>query len=182
MSLLSENDSLFLIIDIQEKLINAAFNKEIISKNSKILAQTSKILGLPVIITEQYPKGLGDTVSEIKDNIGADVEVYEKNTFSALDNDDIRNALKNKKRKQVVLFGIETHICVSQTAQALLEDGYDVFVIANACGSRDETEYEFGLERIKCAGGKIITVEIALFELLRGAKHPHFKEIQSLIK
>lgn len=182
MSLLNENNTIFLIIDVQEKLLNAVFNKDIVSKNSGILAKAASILKIPTVITEQYPKGLGETVSEVKDSIGADVEIFEKNTFSALDNDEIKKFVKSKKRKQIVLFGIETHICVSQTAQALIEEGYEVFVIANACGSRDEGEYKYGLDRIKSAGGNVITAEIALFELLRGAKHPYFKEIQSLIK
>lgn len=182
MSLLNENNTLILIIDIQEKLLNAVFNKETVENFSKIITKTANILGIPTIITEQYPKSLGETVSCIKENMCSNGEIFEKDTFSALDNVSIKDAIKSKKRKQIILFGIETHICVNQTAQALIQAGYEVFVISNACGSRDENEYRYGLERIKSEGGNIITAEIALFELLRGAKHPNFKEIQSLIK
>lgn len=179
MSLLDENNSFLLIIDIQEKLINAAYNKEVLQKNASILASAANILHIPVIITEQYPRGLGGTVNTINYR---SAKIFEKNTFSALDNEDINIAVESLGRKQAILFGIETHICVSQTSAALVDSGYDVCVVANACGSRNEFEHNYGLERIKQNGGEIITTEIALFELLKSSKHPNFKEIQSLIK
>ena len=90
--------------------------------------------------------------------------------------------MKNSGKKQVVIFGIETHICVSQTTNALIQEGFEVSVIRDACGSRSELEYSAGLGRMKDNGAHILTTEIALFEWLKGAKHPNFKEVQTLIK
>ena len=179
---LNLEDSLVLIIDIQDKLLNAVFNKEQVEKKSAIVAEAAKILGIPVVVTEQYPKGLGNTIPAVKDALAEDTEIFEKTAFSALNNEEILEAIKKHNKKQILIFGIETHICVSQTTAALRELGYEVSVIKDACGSRAEEEYFAGLERIKDNGAYIITTEIALFEWLKGAKHPNFKAVQALIK
>ena len=182
MAQLNLEDSLVLIIDVQEKLLNAVFNKEQVEKKSAIVAEAAKILGIPVVITEQYPKGLGNTIPAVKNALAEDTEIFEKTAFSALNNEEILEAIKKHNKKQILIFGIETHICVSQTTAALRELGYEVSVIKDACGSRAETEYLAGLERMKDNGAYIITTEIALFEWLKGAKHPNFKAVQALIK
>lgn len=182
MAQLNLEDSLVLIIDVQEKLLNAVFNKEQVEKKSAIVAEAATILGIPVVVTEQYPKGLGNTISAVKDALAEDTEVFEKTAFSALNNEEILEAIKKHNKKQILIFGIETHICVSQTTAALRELGYEVSVIKDACGSRAEEEYLAGLERMKDNGAYIITTEIALFEWLKGAKHPNFKAVQALIK
>lgn len=129
MTILNTDDSLLLIIDVQEKLLNAVFNKELCSKKAEIIAKAANILGIPVIVTEQYPKGLGNTVEPLKSKLGDNVQYFEKTAFSALDNQDVLNALEKANKKQVVIFGIETHICVSQTTAALIKSGYEVNVI-----------------------------------------------------
>ena len=172
---LNIEDSVVLIIDVQEKLLNVVFNKEVCAKKAAIMAEAASILGIPTIVTEQYPKGLGETVPEIKNSVS---KYFEKTNFSAFE--EIEDALEGKK--QVVLFGIETHICVNQTAAELVSNGYEVYVVKDACGSRAEVEYLAGLERMKDNDAHILTAEIALFEWLGGAKHPKFKEIQALIK
>lgn len=182
MAQLNLEDSLVLIIDVQEKLLNAVFNKEQVEKKSAIVAEAAKILGIPVVVTEQYPKGLGNTIPAVKDALAEDTEIFEKTAFSALNNEEILEAIKKHNKKQILIFGIETHICVSQTTAALRELGYEVSVIKDACGSRAEEEYLAGLERMKDNGAYIITTEIALFEWLKGAKHPNFKAVQALIK
>ena len=182
MAQLNLEDSLVLIIDVQEKLLNAVFNKEQVEKKSAIIAEAAKILGIPVVVTEQYPKGLGNTIPAVKDALAEDTEIFEKTAFSALNNEEILGAIKKHNKKQILIFGIETHICVSQTTAALRELGYEVSVIKDACGSRAEEEYLAGLERMKDNGAYIITTEIALFEWLKGAKHPNFKAVQALIK
>lgn len=182
MAQLNLEDSLVLIIDVQEKLLNAVFNKEQVEKKSAIIAEAAKILGIPVVVTEQYPKGLGNTIPAVKDAFAEDTEIFEKTAFSALNNKEILEAIKKHNKKQILIFGIETHICVSQTTAALRELGYEVSVIKDACGSRAEEEYLAGLERMKDNGAYIITTEIALFEWLKGAKHPNFKAVQALIK
>ena len=182
MAQLNLEDSLVLIIDVQEKLLNAVFNKEQVEKKSAIVAEAAKILGIPVVVTEQYPKGLGNTIPAVKDALAEDTEIFEKTAFSALNNEEILEVIKKHNKKQILIFGIETHICVSQTTAALRELGYEVSVIKDACGSRAEEEYLAGLERMKDNGAYIITTEIALFEWLKGAKHPNFKAVQALIK
>lgn len=182
MAQLNLEDSLVLIIDVQDKLLNAVFNKEQVEKKSAIVAEAAKILGIPVVVTEQYPKGLGNTIPAVKNALAEDTEIFEKTAFSALNNEEILEAIKKHNKKQILIFGIETHICVSQTTAALRELGYEVSVIKDACGSRAEEEYLAGLERMKDNGAYIITTEIALFEWLKGAKHPNFKAVQALIK
>ncbi|MBD9222491.1 hydrolase [bacterium] len=182
MTMLNIEDSVVMIIDVQEKLLNAVFNKASLEKKATTLANTAKILGIPVIVTEQYPKGLGATVESLKEALPENTQYFEKTAFSALENNDVLEALKNSGKKQVVIFGIETHICVSQTTNALIQEGFEVSVIRDACGSRSELEYLAGLERMKDNGAHVLTTEIALFEWLKGAKHPKFKEVQMLIK
>ena len=182
MTILNIEDSVVMIIDVQEKLLNAVFNKAFLEKKATIIANTAKILGIPVIVTEQYPKGLGATVESLKEALPENTQYFEKTAFSALENNDVLEALKNSGKKQVIIFGIETHICVSQTTNALIQEGFEVSVIRDACGSRSELEYLAGLERMKDNGAHVLTTEIALFEWLKGAKHPKFKEVQMLIK
>jgi nicotinamidase-related amidase len=182
MNMLNEKDSLILIIDVQEKLLNAVFNSETVSKNAEIIAKAAGILNIPVVVTEQYPVGLGSTVDNLAEALSDTTRYFEKSTFSAFDNPEIVEIIRLSRCKQIILFGIETHICVNQTANALIEADYDVSVVADACGSRSEIEYQAGLDRIKENGGHIITTEIALFEWLKSAQHPMFKEVQKLIK
>lgn len=179
--ILDSNNSVMLIIDIQEKLLNASFNKEQILKKSVILAKTAKILNLPLFITEQYPRGLGETINEIKAE-NTDGKYFEKVDFNALTDENLLNTLKQLNKKQIILFGIETHICVHQTANALIENGFDVIIARDACGSRKEEEYSFALEQMKSYGVNIKSTEMILFELIKSAKHPNFKELQALIK
>lgn len=181
MSVLNIEDALLLIIDIQEKLLNAVYNKYELKKNIEIISKTAKILNLPCFVTEQYPAGLGGTISEIK-SILSDSQYFEKTEFNALNNADLLIELKNTGKKQVILTGVETHICVRQTANALLNEGFYVSIAKDACGSRSEFENNAGLDIMKQEGADIKTVEIILFELLKTAKHSNFKEIQSLIK
>ena len=182
MAILSEKLSQLLIIDVQDKLINASFNKQIIEKKAAVMVKAAAILGIPIVITEQYPNGLGNTIQSIKDATGENTAYYEKTSFSALGNPAIASAIDKSSRKQIVIFGIETHICVNQTVSALISKGYDVTVISDACGSRAESEHKAGIERMKENGAHIVTTEIAIFEWLKGARHVNFKEIQGLIK
>lgn len=182
MTKLNQNNSLLLVIDVQDKLLNAVFNKTTLERKAQIMASAAKILGIPTFVTEQYPKGLGSTTNSIKDVLAEKAQIFEKTSFSALKNEEIVEAIKKSGKEQVIVFGIETHICVSQTTTALIEAGYDVSIIKDACGSRSEDEYISGLNRMQENGAHIITAEIALFEWLESAKHPNFKEVQSLIK
>ena len=183
MTILNQEDCLVLIIDVQERLLNAIFNMEMVSKKSEIIAKTASALDIPVFVTEQYPKGLGPTVATLVESLKADrTKFFEKTSFNALFDLNLLSELKQTGRNQVILFGIETHICVHQTAAALVENGFDVHVIRDACGSRTPEEYQAGISRMKENSVHISTAEIALFELLKSAKNPKFKDIQALIK
>ena len=176
--MLNQSNCNLLIIDIQEKLLNASFNKEIVEKKSIILKKASEILNIPVIVTEQYPQGLGESIGDLKIN----AKTFIKKDFNALNDESLLSELKKENRNQIIIFGIETHICVYQTVSALLKEGFDVNVVSDACGSRSEIEYKAGLEYMKTIGAKIKTTEMIIFELLKSANHPNFKEIQKLIK
>lgn len=178
---LNENNTILLIIDIQEKLLNATFNKEILEKKSSIIAKGLSLLNVPSIITEQYPKGLGSTLLTIKEPLNSS-KVYEKTTFNALADENLLAELNTHNRKEVLLMGIETHICVYQTAISLINKGFNVTLISDACGSRAKEEYDSAIKSMQELGIKIKTTEMILFEILKTAKHEKFKEIQSLIK
>lgn len=181
MNTLSQHDNLVLIIDVQERLVGMLEKDIIVSKTAK-LAEAAKILGIPVIVTEQYPKGLGSTVMPVAEKLPAHTPVFEKTSFSALDTEGIAEKIKSYGKKQIILCGIETHICVHQTCAALLEAGYDVYVMKDACASRNKYEFEQGISIMQQNGAKITCLEIVLFEWLKSARHPNFKEVQALIK
>lgn len=176
--ILNQENCLLLIIDIQEKLLNAVFNKDELAKKSKILVNSAKILDIPIFVTEQYPQGLGESLEGFKDS----ATVFTKLAFNALYDENLLDELTQTGKKQIIVCGIETHICVHQTVAALIEQGFDVTVVRDACGSRAELEYQSALACMKQNGAKIKTTEMIIFELLKGAKHPKFKEIQTLIK
>lgn len=181
MNTLSAENSLVLIIDIQDRLV-AALDKDIIVTNAVKVASAAKLLSIPVLLTEQYPKGLGHTVPQLQEVLPENSEVLEKTFFNALLEEGMLDKIKSYGKKQIVIFGIETHICVHQTASALVEAGFDVYVIKDACASRSKYEFKQGIDAMQSNGVKVSCVEIVLFEWLKGAKNPKFKEVQALIK
>ena len=176
---INTENSAFLFIDVQEKL-TAMLRKDKAAKKAEILAKTAKILNIKTVLTEQYPQGLGSTIPSVKYCLPDSAKTFEKTSFNALDTDGVKDALGDVKN--VFIFGIETHICVLQTALALLQNGYNVFVIKDACASRETDEFKAGINLMEKEGAKIMTTEIVVFELLKTAKHPNFKEVQLLIK
>ena len=181
MNTLSAENSLVLIIDIQERLVSV-LNKDVVVANAVKVASAAKLLNVPVLLTEQYPKGLGNTVQALREVLPENSEVVEKTYFNALLEEGMKDKIKSYGKKQIVIFGIETHICVYQTASALVEEGYDVYVIKDACASRNKYEFKQGIDAMVTNGVKVSCVEIALFDWLKGAKNPKFKEVQALIK
>ncbi len=180
MNKIMENDSVLVIIDVQEKLVKMLEDNSC-AKVAEILAKTASVLKLPVIITEQYPKGLGSTLNEIS-NVLPNAIVLEKTSFSAFDMPEFTQALKNFNKKQIIIMGIEAHICVLQTATDLINNGYEVFIVEDAIASRNIKNKEAALKRLIHFGSQVVTSEMVIFELLKSSKHPNFKEIQSLIK
>lgn len=176
------NKALVLAIDLQEKLVSATDARAAEIQNAKKLIEAANILNIPLVVTEQYPHGLGGTVSEIKNLFGNNTYVIEKTAFSALEEPKILDILNKSGKKQIILFGIELHVCVYQTALELIEKGFEVYLVKDASKSRKDFEFNTSLELLRDKGANITCLEIALFELLRNSKHPHFKEIQALIK
>lgn len=180
MNTINNKESLILIIDVQEKLSKMQ-NCEIASSNAVKIAKAAGILNIQTIITEQYPKGLGSTLEEIKSAV-PNAKYFEKTFFSAMKENNFKDIIKKEEKKQIIIFGIESHICVLQTALDLLNNNYEVFVVENASGSRNENDKQIAMQRLRHAGAQTVTTEMVLFELLEGSKHPNFKEVQSLIK
>jgi nicotinamidase-related amidase len=169
------------VVDVQEAFRPAVLDFDKVVSNVGVLVQGARALGLPVLVTEQYPQGLGATVPEVARHLDA-VEPIEKVCFSAADSERFGAALADSGREQVLLCGIESHVCVSQTADDLLAEGREVHVARDAVSSRTAQNRELGLQKMERAGAVITSVEAALFELLRAAGTPEFKEIQRLVK
>lgn len=181
LNMLDRKESLLLVIDVQERLVSA-LDKDIVVRRTATLIQAAKILEVPTIATEQYSRGLGSTVPPIKQSLAKNSPIVEKSAFSAVKEKGFMEILKSYNRKQIVICGIETHVCVHQTAADLIAEGYEVYVAKDACASRGKYEFKQGIERMQENGAQISCVEIILFEWLKSSKNPHFKAIQALIK
>jgi nicotinamidase-related amidase len=169
------------VVDVQEAFRPAVTDFESVVKNVATLVQGAQVLDVPILLTEQYPKGLGRTVPEVSRHLDG-IEPIEKLCFSAAEADEFAKRLAESGRDQVLLSGIESHVCVNQTADDLLRGGSEVHVAQDAVSSRTEDNRALGLHKMEKAGAVITSVETALFELLREAGTPEFKEIQKLVK
>lgn len=173
MSLLERDRAALVVVDVQEGFRPYAAFAAVADASRKLL-QGARILGLPRLVSEQYPKGLGHTAPEVGI---VDEQPIEKTVFSAAR----AEGFHLNGRSQAVVCGIETHVCVSQTVHDLLSEGVEVHVPADAVGSRHPIDYERALERLQRAGAVVTTVEAVLFELLERAGTPEFKSVQKLI-
>lgn len=181
MNTLDQNNCLLLLVDVQEKLV-AMLEKNTVVKKSNTLLQAANILGIPTVITEQYPEGLGKTVDFVAEHIKEDTVVFEKVSFSAIKDEGFLDKLKSFGKKQIIIGGIEAHICVHQTVADLLENGFEVYVVKDACASRKKDDFKSGIKLMEQNGAKISATEAVLFELLKTSKNPKFKEVQALVK
>jgi len=179
--LLSAPDSLLLVIDIQERLLPVMQDGARVVRNTGILLQAARALELPALITEQYPRGLGATVAAVKTAAG-DAPVLEKMHFSGWHDPHIRRHVIETGRPQVVIAGIEAHVCVLQTALGLAEAGRKVAVVTDAISSRQADSVAVAQQRMAQAGIAPVTTEMCLFEWLGSAAHPQFKALSALIK
>lgn len=175
-----KEDTLVLVIDIQERLVPAMTEGAQVIANSKKLLTGANILRIPAFVTEQYPKGLGSTVSEIDECINGN-DAFSKLTFSAC-TEDVLEAIKKEKRKNIVIVGMETHVCVYQTARQLLKEGFHVFLVEDAVCSRDKHLKKNAIEMIRDMGSVITNVETLLFDWLVEAGNEDFKAISKLVK
>lgn len=179
--MLSRNDAVLMVVDIQGKLAQLMHGKEALFENVRRMIRGANVLGVPIVWAEQNPKGLGPTVPEIAE-IMTGIEPIPKLSFSCCGEDAIASTLQELGRRQVLLAGIEAHVCVYQTAMDLLGMGYGVHVVADAVSSRAKENREIGLQRMRDEGVKLTSVEMALFELLRVAQGDDFKEILRIVK
>jgi nicotinamidase-related amidase len=178
--LTAENTALVLI-DVQGKLATLMHQREQLYRNLQILIQGVRILELPVLWLEQYPQGLGPTIPEVT-KLLPDRQPIPKLCFSGCGQPEFGDALRATGRRQLLVAGIEAHICVYQTTRDLLAQGYHVEVVADAVSSRTPENRQVGLDRMAREGAGLTCVEMSLFELLREAFGPQFKEIARLVK
>jgi nicotinamidase-related amidase len=166
------------VIDVQEAFRKALDRFDEVAAKAAVLVQGAAAIGVPIVVTEQYPNGLGATVPEVADNLPSGVQALDKVRFSAvgIDGFDLGD------RDQVLVCGIEAHVCVAQTALDLLELKTEVHVAADAVGSRSDADRDIGLARMERAGAELTSVEMALFELLGSSDAPAFKEVQGIVK
>ena len=169
------------VVDVQGKLAQLMHGKDALFKNIQVLVQAANILDIPILWCQQVPDALGPTVPEIAQLL-TDIEPINKSVFSCCGADQFIGKLNESSRNQVLLCGIEAHICVYQTAADLLVKGFEVSVVADAVSSRTVDNKQIALNRLAAEGASITSVEMALFELLRTAEHPKFRQIAKLIK
>lgn len=176
---LNREEVILVIIDLQEKLMKAMPEREKVYKNTQILLKTAEQLHIPVIVTEQYPKGLGATSNEIKEYLN-EYEYLEKTSFSA--GASLKELLANSNRKTLIVAGSETHVCVFQTVRDMIAEGYNVHLVKDAVCSRFEVNYCNGLELMHEMGAVISNTETVIFDLFKKSGTPEFKVISAMIK
>ena len=173
--------SLFVLIDVQEKLFPHITNKEEIEKNLLILLEGLNLLEIPIIVNEQYKKGLGETIASIDAKI-ENASYFEKTTFSCCGEMSALDNIKTSGKKTIIIAGIETHVCVMQSVLDLLELNYNVVLVVDCVGSRKALDTDIAIERMVQAGVILATYESILFELTRDSKNSVFKKISQLVK
>ena len=182
--LCDSSNSTLLIIDIQSRLGGSMPNKVLsrVVENTVFLLKSASLLKVPVIASEQYPKGLGEYVHDISNNLPSSTHFIQKTCFSCCGSEDFISLLEKSGRKQVILTGMEAHVCVLQTAVDLYERGFDVFVVGDSICSRRLDNYQNALDRMAQLGCHLLSTESVVFEWLRDAKNEHFKEIAALLR
>jgi isochorismate hydrolase len=179
--ILDKNKTALLIVDLQERIIPAMLDAEMIVLNAVKLINGCKILGVPVYCTEQYPKGLGSTEPRIKSAL-KEVEAISKMSFSCIGAGELFFDLKHRNIHQVIVSGVESHVCVQQTVLDLLSNDFQVDVAADAVSSRKKLDYETALNRMRSNGAEVTSTESILFELLNACGTDEFKAISKLVK
>jgi len=176
---MSSGDTALVVIDVQEKLVPLIPNAEALIRNVSFLIDAARVVDIPVLATEQYPKGLGATVASLREKLA---NVREKTAFSSCAAPEIVPALDREARVKILLAGMETHVCVLQTALDLLTQGRRVYVAADAVASRCGVDHKYALRRMEQAGAILVTSETAAFEWVGGSGTPQFREISRLVQ
>jgi nicotinamidase-related amidase len=181
---IAREQAAMVVIDVQERLFPAmdADHREEVMRNLKVLAAAARRLNVPVLVTEQYPKGLGHTLQELKEALPTGLEPIEKVAFSCWGVDTFRKRLTATGARQVILAGIEAHVCVLMSALDLLAAGHAVQVVADAVTSRTQANWRLAMAHLRQAGAVVTTTETVLFQLLRHADSDDFRELARLIR
>jgi nicotinamidase-related amidase len=179
LELMSAQDAVLLVVDVQEKLVRLIPGHQRLVWNIRRLIDGAKVLQVPVLGSEQYPQGLGPTTPELSERLGA---LPAKTAFSCAGCAEVVDALAKLGRSKVLVVGIEAHVCVLQTALDLLASGYRVYLAVDAIGARHEVDYATALRRLEACGASLVTTEMALFEWCRIAGTPEFKQISALVR
>ena len=179
---LHPSECALIVIDIQEKLLPPIFEKDRLLRNAQLLIRLANILAIPIVATTQYAKGLGNTVAEIRDLLPS--PAIDKNAFSCFGSDAFCATMKRLpgQRNTVLFCGMESHICVTQTALGALREGYLVHVASDAVSSRTKWNWKIGLDRMRAAGAVISSTEMTIYELLRESGTETFKEMLKHLK
>jgi nicotinamidase-related amidase len=180
LGIIDRNKSVFVLIDVQEKFIPVIGNIEQVILNANILVKVSEILKTPLIVTEQYPKGLGETSKKIV--LPPNVHPIEKMEFSCFNHEEFVKKINSLKVDSIVLFGIEAHVCILQTALDALKNDLNVYVVSDAISSRTLENKKTAIERMRQSGVFVVSTEILLFQLLKKAGTEEFRQISKLIK
>jgi nicotinamidase-related amidase len=180
--LIDAEDSLLLVVDVQERLLPAVHDPQRVLRNVEILIRAARRLGIPIVATEQNPQGLGHTVTAIANLLPQDSTI-EKTSFSALDKPPFGERLAESGRSKIVVCGAEAHVCVLQTASELQAvPGWQVFLVADATASRTEENHRLALERLARGGAGIVSTEMTVFEWLRHSDRPEFRDLLALVR
>jgi len=180
--MLTIDNTLLVVIDVQGKLAEIMHDKENLFANLERIIKGVQVLNIPIIWTEQVPEKLGPTLPQFSELLAASTKPIPKSSFSCCGVAPFTDALKSSGRQQILMAGIETHVCVYQTTLDLLADGYEVQIVTDAVSSRTPENRHIGLTRMKDAGAVLTGTEMALFELLRVAGGPQFKQIAKIVK
>ena len=180
-NILKRGSAALLIIDVQERLVPVMKDMEAVEQNIIRLIEGCKLLGVPAFYTEQYSKGLGQTIPSIKENLDG-IEPVEKLHFSVCCEKELMHQLREKGYQQLIVVGIESHVCVLQSALDLMQEGFQTHVVVDAVSSRKSLDKEISLQRMVTQGATLSTTESVLFELVKVAGSSEFKQISKLVK
>ena len=181
-NVLDSSKAALLVVEVQEAFLDVLSDTDRLISRVAIAVRAFRILELPIFVTEQYPKGLGITVEEIRSELPDDFPYLEKTAFSSCGASQLEEGFRRAGIKQVVVCGLETHVCVNQTTHDLLDRGFDVHLLTDCVASRTKQDRRAGLRKMFSSGAVSSSLEMALFELMRDARHEKFKQVQQLIK
>jgi len=182
-SKLKKENSLLLMIDYQEKLFPLVFNYRTVQHKAEQMIKFAQLVKMPIVVTEQYPQGLGGTVQPLASLLqkSGNYNPYPKKYFNCFKDEKIKEIIKRSRKRNLIICGIETHICVLQTALSAVEEGFNSFLLVDAVSSRNKVDNEFGLMQAESAGVILTTVETVIYQMVEHSNFSHFKEVIKIV-